>query len=125
MPTFTDALRGYAAKVLARDGYRCRYCGLDGTVSFANWLALSEDHLLPNSHPNRNKEEFRVAACRSCNEADNRYLEKAVANGMNFDGMTPEELVALRRVAVLKTRDEYRRFWEENVAPKHPGENHQ
>jgi hypothetical protein len=26
MPTFDDALRGYAAKILARDGYRCRSC---------------------------------------------------------------------------------------------------
>ena len=28
MPNFTDSLRGYARKTLARDDYRCRYCGL-------------------------------------------------------------------------------------------------
>ena len=118
MPSYTDALRGYAARILARDSYRCRYCGLDGRVSFSNWLALSEDHLLPKSHPKRNSAEYRVAACRSCNEADNRYLEKAAAAGLDFDSKTPEELIALRREAVLKTREQYQRFWEENVELK-------
>lgn len=31
MPGFTDALRGYAFAVHKRDGFKCRYCGLDGT----------------------------------------------------------------------------------------------
>ena len=53
MPGFTDALRGYAFPVHQRDGFKCRYCGLDGTQSFANWLSLSWDHLLPKDHPNR------------------------------------------------------------------------
>jgi hypothetical protein len=118
MPTYTDALRGYAAKILARDNYTCRYCGLDGRASFSNWLALSEDHLLPKGHPKRNDEEYRVAACRSCNEADNHYLEKAAATGVDFDAMTPPELIERRRVAVLKTREQYQRFWEENVTLK-------
>lgn len=118
MPAYTDALRGYAATILARDGYRCRYCGLDGTTSVSNWLALSEDHLLLKDHPKRNNEEYRVAACRSCNEADNRYLEKAAAAGLDFDGMMPDELIARRRQAVLKTREQYQRYWKENVATK-------
>src|SRR5260221_14465585 len=49
--------------------------------------------------------------------ADNRYLEKAVAQGYSFDGKTPDDLIARRLIAVQKTRDDYRRFWEENVAP--------
>jgi hypothetical protein len=118
MRSYTDSLRGYASKILARDGYRCRYCGLDGTASFSNWLALSEDHLLPKGHPNRNKEEFRVASCQFCNAADNRYLEKAMVRGDSFEGLTPEALVALRMVVVQKTRDEYRRYWEQNIAPR-------
>ena len=52
MPKFTDALRGYAFETLKRDGFKCRYSGHDGTASFANWFALSEDHLLPKDHPN-------------------------------------------------------------------------
>lgn len=45
MPDFTDALRRYALAVHQRDKFKCRYCGLDGTVSFTNRLSLSVDHL--------------------------------------------------------------------------------
>jgi 5-methylcytosine-specific restriction endonuclease McrA len=121
MPAYTDALRGYAAEILARDGYRCRYCDLDGVASFSNWLALSEDHLLPKGHPNRNKEEFRVASCMFCNVADNRYLERAARDGVNFDNKTRDELVALRLPTVLKVRADYHRYWEEHVAAKPVG----
>lgn len=115
MPTYTDALRGYAARILARDGYRCRYCGLDGRDSFSNWLALSEDHLLPRTHPDRNTEEYRVTCCQFCNVAGNRYLEQAVASGVSFIGKTPDELIAMRLPTVQNTRDAYRKFWEETV----------
>jgi hypothetical protein len=113
---YTDALRGYAAKILARDNYTCRYCGLDGRASFSNWLALSEDHLLPKGHPQRNDEAYRVACCLFCNIAGNRYLEQTVAKGDSFDGKTPEELIARRLPTVQRTRDAYRQFWKENVA---------
>ena len=115
MATFDDALRGYARRILERDGFRCRYCGLDGSQSFSNWLALTWDHLLPRGHPKRHDEDYIVAACSFCNTADNRYLEKAEAAGFGFDGRTPDELVALRRKAVQKTRDSYREFWKTNV----------
>jgi hypothetical protein len=77
MPIFTDSLRGYAAEVLKRDGYKCRYCGLDGKRSFDAWLALSWDHLLPKGDPNRDILDFIVAACNFCNTADNRYFDQA------------------------------------------------
>jgi hypothetical protein len=64
------------------------------------------------------KKESRVASCQFCNAADNRYLEKAVARGDSFEGLTPEALVALRMALVQKTRDEYRRYWEQNIAPR-------
>ena len=31
---FGDSLRGYAYPVMERDGFVCRYCGLDGTSRF-------------------------------------------------------------------------------------------
>jgi hypothetical protein len=118
MQTYTDSLRGYAADILARDGCRCRYCDLDGTVSFSNWLALSEDHLLRKGHPNRDRVEFIAASCQFCNTAANRYFEQATARGESFEGLTPDELVARRQLKVQKTRYAYRHFWDENVAPK-------
>jgi 5-methylcytosine-specific restriction endonuclease McrA len=62
---FTDALRGYAHRVLERDNFTCRYCGLDGRI-WPNWLYLSWDHLVPISDPLRDDETYIVAApCRS------------------------------------------------------------
>ncbi len=75
MAGFDDALRGYAYPIHRRDGFRCRYCGLDGTKSFASWLSLHWDHLLPKGHPHRDDPDFIVTACMFCNVADNRYFD--------------------------------------------------
>lgn len=115
MPKFDDALRGYAFETMKRDGFRCRYCGLDGTDSFSNWLALSEDHLLPKDHPDRNNREYIVCACNFCNTADNRFFDQAATRGLRFVGMSPEDLVEQRRAYVERTRASYREFWEVHV----------
>ena len=72
--TFSDSLRGYAFSIHERDNFKCRYCGLDGSESFDNWLSLSWDHLLPKLHPNRDNHEYIVTACMFCNTADNQYF---------------------------------------------------
>lgn len=113
---FTDALRGYAFAVLQRDGFRCRYCGLDGTASFSAWLSLSWDHLLPRDHPNRDNPTYIVASCIFCNAADNRYFDQATKRGLSLEGLTPEQLVEQRKPYVEATRTEYQEFWEANVA---------
>jgi 5-methylcytosine-specific restriction endonuclease McrA len=117
MPGFTDALRGYAFAVHKRDAFKCRYCGLDGTLSFANWLSLSQDHLLPRGNPSRDNLDYIVTACMFCNTADNRYFDQAEKRGIKFEGLTPDELVAQRLSYVEKTRKNYQEFWEENVRP--------
>jgi hypothetical protein len=116
MAGFTDALRGYAFPVHKRDGFKCRYCGLDGTESFANWLTLSWDHLLPRGHPERDNLEFIVTACLFCNTADNRYFDLAEKRGLILDGLTPDELVAQRLAYVEATRKSYREFWDAQVS---------
>ena len=115
MPKFDDALRGYAHEVLKRDGFCCRYCGLDGSTSLSAWLSLSWDHLLPKGHAERDNPKFIVAACMFCNTADNHYFRKAAARGLSFDGLSPGDLVELRRPFVEATRSAYREFWEANV----------
>lgn len=115
MAGFTDALRGYAHSIHKRDGFRCRYCRLDGTGSFATWLSLSWDHLLPKSDPRRNDPDYIVTACLFCNVADNRYFDLAEKRGLRFDGLTPDELVAQRLPYVEATRQSYREFWDKNV----------
>ena len=110
MPSYTDALRGYAHRVHRRDGFTCVYCGWDGS-QWPNWLYLSWDHLLPRDHPDRDDERFIVTACRICNEFHNR-------TSFDVEGKTPEQIVAMKKTAIAERRDEYRDFWEENVAPK-------
>ena len=116
MAKFTDALRGYAFEILRRDGFRCQYCGLDGTQSFESWLSLSWDHLLPKGHPSRDDHEYIVTACMFCNTADNRYFDHGPKRGLKFDGLTRDELVRQRRLYVEATRRSYREFWEAKVS---------
>lgn len=115
MPSYTDALRGYAFQVHKRDYFKCRYCGADGAKSFEIWLTLSWDHLLPKGHADRDDPNYIVTACNFCNTADNRYFDLAAKRGIKFDGLTPDELVAQRLPYVMKTRESYREFWEKNV----------
>lgn len=115
MAKYDDALRGYARDIHQRDNFTCRYCGLDGKTSFAAWLALSWDHLLPKGHPLRDVPEYIVTACNFCNTADNRYFDLALKRGLSFDGLTPAELVAQRLPYVQKTRASYHTFWEAHV----------
>jgi len=116
MPSFTDSLRGYSSEIHKRDNYVCRYCGTDGKKSFETWLTLSSDHLLPKGHIDRDNPKFIVTACSFCNTADNRYFDNAVKNGLTFDNLTPEQLVAQRLPYVLKTRQAYRDYWDEHVS---------
>lgn len=115
MAKYGDALRGYAFTIHKRDNFKCRYCGIDGTKSFDSWLTLSWDHLLPRGHPIRDHLDFIVTACNFCNTADNWYFKHEEKRGLEFDDMTPEELVAQRLPYVMKTRQNYREFWEVNV----------
>ena len=109
MPKFDDALRGYAHPTLKRDGFQCRYCGLDGT-QWPNWLYLSWDHLLPIGHPQRYNPDFIVAACRFCNEAHNR-------TAFPVEGKSPQELVEQKKPFVLRKRAEYKLFFDKEVNP--------
>ena len=122
MAAFSDALRGYAFDVHQRDGFRCRYCGLDGTQSFVNWLSLSWDHLLPKGHRDRDKKEFIVTAYLFCNTADNLYFKHAEKRGLRLDGLSPDELVRQRMPYVQKTRKQYEEFWQQRVRPRQDDE---
>ena len=115
MPSFDDALRGYAHTVHKRDGFRCTYCGLDGSKSFSSWLSFSWDHLLPKGHPKRDDDNFIVTACMFCNVADNHYFVRAKERGLQFEGLTRRQLVSQRKPYVMRTRRGYREFWEANV----------
>jgi 5-methylcytosine-specific restriction endonuclease McrA len=117
MPNYTDSLRGYSQAIHQRDQYVCCYCGADGKMSFEVWLTLTSEHLLPKGHPNRDNPHYIVTACQFCNTADNRYFDKAAEYHLQFDNMTPEQLIEQRKPYVAKVRREYRAFWESKVKP--------
>jgi 5-methylcytosine-specific restriction endonuclease McrA len=69
--------RGYGAAwqaisraVLARDGYRCRYCG---------GLASTTDHVVAKARGGTDDPSNLVACCRSCNS------KKGTASGRSLD----------------------------------------
>jgi len=115
MPRSGDSTRECDFKIHQRDHFHCRYCGLDGTKSFANWTNLSWDHLLPHCDPRRDEADFIVTACMCCNSSENQYFREALARSLKFENMTPDELVEQRQPYVTRTRNNYQTFWEANV----------
>jgi len=51
------------SRILARDRYRCQYCGARGTA-----FDLTIDHILPRSRGGRTAPENLCAACLACNQ---------------------------------------------------------
>lgn len=91
------ARHGYGTSVFTICGYTCVYCGLDMAASYATWLQLSVDHVLPRSLAdagwNRAWIEDRanlVTSCRACNDFTNGYR---VTDAAPLD---PEAFITLR-----------------------------
>ena len=54
-------------KILERDDYKCRYCGLDGRATFENALVMSVDFVVPRARKGKKDVSNLVACCRPCN----------------------------------------------------------
>lgn len=89
--------RAEAEKILERDHFRCRYCGLDGKASFENALIMSVDFVLPRAHKGKKHPSNLVACCRPCNTIKGTRVYKSLADAQKY---------------VLARRDELRRTWE-------------
>ena len=83
--------------VLERDKYCCRYCGLDGTASFENALAMSVDFVFPRAHKGRKDPGNLVACCRPCNMIKGRRVYGSLEEAKAY---------------VLARRQELREAWE-------------
>jgi 5-methylcytosine-specific restriction endonuclease McrA len=84
-------------KVLERDHYCCRYCGLDGRASFENALVLSVDFVLPRAHKGKKDASNLVACCRACNMIKGVRVYKSFEDAKRL---------------VLARREELWRNWE-------------
>ena len=84
-------------RVLERDKYRCRYCGLDGTASFENALMMSVDFVVPRAQKGRKDPNNLVACCRPCNMIKGRRVYDSFESA---------------RAYVLARREDLRKAWE-------------
>ena len=90
-------------KILERDNYCCRYCGLDGRASFENALAMSVDFVIPRARKGKKDPKNLVACCHACNTIKGKRIYRS------FDDA---------KAYVLGRREELRKGWESKNAPR-------
>ena len=66
--------RRQGLRILERDQFRCRYCGLNGRASFENALVMGVDFVVARARKGKNVAGNLVACCRPCNVIKGRRL---------------------------------------------------
>ena len=84
-------------KILERDHFCCRYCGLDGKATFENALVMSVDFVMPRAHKGKKDPANLVACCRPCNVIKGKRVYKSFEDARKY---------------VLAHREELRHAWE-------------
>ncbi len=84
-------------KILERDHFSCRYCGLDGKASFENALVMSVDFVMPRAHKGRKDSANLVACCRPCNIIKGKRVYRSFEDARKY---------------VLAKREALRHAWE-------------
>jgi 5-methylcytosine-specific restriction endonuclease McrA len=84
-------------KILERDQFCCKYCGLDGRTSFENALVMSVDFILPRAQRGKKDPANLVACCRPCNMIKGKRVYKNFEDAKKY---------------VLARRQEMRQAWE-------------
>ena len=92
-------------KILERDDYVCRYCGLDGHASFENALVMRVDFVIPRAHKGKKNPANLVACCTPCNTI------KGTRVYASFDEA---------KAYVLSQREELRKTWQAKTARPRP-----
>jgi 5-methylcytosine-specific restriction endonuclease McrA len=84
-------------KILERDQFCCRYCGLDGRASFENALVMSVDFVVPRARKGKKDPANLVACCRPCNMIKGTRVYKSFEDAKKY---------------VLARREDIRQAWE-------------
>jgi 5-methylcytosine-specific restriction endonuclease McrA len=92
-------------KILERDQFCCRYCGLDGRASFENAIVMSVDFVMPRARKGKKDPANLVACCRPCNMIKGTRVYKSFEDAKKY---------------VLARREEIRQAWESKRS--HPAE---
>src|ERR1700722_5170769 len=80
-------------KVLERDQFCCRYCGLDGKASFENALVMSVDFVVPRARKGKKGPNHLVAFCRPCNLIMGAMVYKSLEDAKKYVLAQPEEML--------------------------------
>lgn len=94
--------RTQGLRILERDQFRCRYCGLNGRASFENALVMGVDFVVPRARKGKNEDDNLAACCRACNVIKGRRLFGS------FEGA---------KAYVLARRDELHKAWSSHTEP--------
>src|ERR1700751_6351625 len=90
-------------KILERDQFCCRYCGLDGRASFDNALVMSVDFVVPRARSGKKDPANLVACCRPCNMIKGKRVYGSLEEAKTY---------------VLARREDLRKAWElKNARP--------
>jgi hypothetical protein len=84
--------------IYERDGFRCRYCGFDGS-SFESWPFLTVDHINPRG-PRADPANL-ATCCHRCND---------------WKGPTPCEGIEQAKDIIARAGETNLSFWKKNVA---------
>lgn len=90
-------------KILERDNFVCRYCGLDGRASFENALVMRVDFVMPRAKKGKKDPNNLVACCTPCNTIKGTRVYASLDEAKAY---------------VLKQREELRKVWEAKTARK-------
>jgi 5-methylcytosine-specific restriction endonuclease McrA len=88
-------------KILERDNYVCRYCGLDGRASFENALIMRVDFVVARARKGKKDPSNLVACCGPCN----------TIKGTRIYGSFDQA-----KAHVLAAREELRNSWQQKTA---------
>ena len=90
-------------KILERDNYVCRYCGLDGRASFENALVMRVDFVIPRARKGKKNPDNLVACCAPCNTIQGTKVYASFEDA---------------KAQVLARREDLRKAWQDKTA--HP-----
>jgi HNH endonuclease len=94
--------RRQGLRILVRDQFRCRYCGLNGRASFENALIMGVDFVVARERKGKNEAGNLVACCRPCNLIKGRRLFGSFEEAKAY---------------VLARREELRKAWASHTEP--------
>jgi uncharacterized Zn finger protein (UPF0148 family) len=77
------------ARVIARDGYRCRYCTRPVFEGITGPQMLTIDHVVPRGRGGTNSLSNLVVACNGCNQEKAHLLASEWQEPVSLGGITP------------------------------------